>query len=57
MNINNYRCRLRAYDHACAPDPALDSFVQVKARNAVEATRLAQQGTDCAVIDVERLED
>jgi len=55
--MKRYRCTLRAIDQACAPDPALDRFVQLKAPNAVEAMRLAQLTMGCAVIDVERLED
>lgn len=54
--MHSYRCRVRPYNQACAPDSALDTVIQVKAPNAIEAQRLAHLISDCAVIDVERLD-
>lgn len=55
--LASYSCHLRPFNQPCAPDRLLDETIQVKARNAVEAERLAHLATDKAVIDVVRLDD
>ncbi len=56
-DLRSYRCRTRPYNQACAMDPALDSFVQLKAKNAGDALRLARLTVDreTIVIDAERI--
>ncbi len=55
-SMSSYRCRQRAYDQACETDPALDTFIQLKAPNAVEAARLARLVTPpgASIVEVER---
>lgn len=52
--VHSYRCRTRAYDHACADDSAPDTHITVKAPNAGEAMRLAHLVTGAAIVDTER---
>jgi hypothetical protein len=56
--LNSYRCRIRPYNQSCDTDPALDTFLQLKAMNATEAFRSARLvAPDCTtVVDVERLD-
>lgn len=54
--LASYRCHLRRPDGACNSDSALDSIIQVKAPNAVEAARLAHLTTNKAVTDVIRID-
>ena len=52
----SYRCRTRKPNAAPAQDEKLDTFVQIKAPDAVEAMVRAHQVTGLAVIDAERQE-
>lgn len=57
-DLSSYRCRTRPYQQACEMDPALDTFIQLKATNATEAMSSARQvaPSDVIVIDAERLD-
>lgn len=57
-SLNSYRCRTRAYQHACDMDTALDTYLHLKAANATEALRraLLVVPAGCVVVEVERLD-
>lgn len=58
VQLSSYRARIRPFNQACEMDPALDSFIQLKARNAEAAIRSARLVADDKVIvlDVERID-
>lgn len=55
---SSYRCRTRHTHQPFGTDPALDGFIQLKARNASEAMHSARlvAPRECVVVDVERLD-
>lgn len=54
--LSTYRCHTRVPESAPAANPSHNDFIQLKARNASEAERLAHAVTGRAVTDVERLD-
>lgn len=50
----SYRCHTRQPNTPPATDPSLESFIQLKAPNAVKAMELAHLVTGLPIIDAER---
>lgn len=57
VSLFTFRCRVRAYDHACNTDGALDTIVELKAHDAAGALKLARQQAPgrASIVDIEQL--
>jgi hypothetical protein len=58
--LRSYRCHYHPKDrngYPAACDTGVLPFVQVKARDAEHAQRVAHQLTDCSINNVERLDE
>jgi hypothetical protein len=57
-DLPTYRCATRPYQQACEMDPTLDSFIQLKARDASDAITKARlvADRDTIVMGAERLD-
>ncbi len=54
--LATYRCHTHPANCAPADNATINTFIQLKAPNAVEAQRLAHAVTGRAVTDVERID-